>query len=60
AVDFTASALNGTLNVYTTDNLGTAFTLVQTEYVTVTPGADGTATVKVPVAQGNFIKAVVE
>jgi len=58
AVDFTASALNGTLNVYTTDNLGTAFTLAGS--FTVTPGENGTATVKVPVAQGNFIKAVVE
>jgi len=58
AVDFTASALNGTLNVYTTDDLGTAFTLAGS--FTVTPGENGTATVKVPVAQGNFIKAVVE
>ncbi len=56
AVDF--SDINGTLNVYTTDDLGTAFGLAGS--FNITPGANGTATVTVPLAEGSFIKATVE
>lgn len=56
AVDF--SDINGTLNVYTTDDLGTAFGLAGS--FNITPGANGTATVTVPLAGGSFIKATVE
>ncbi len=55
-VDF--GKLNGTLNIYTTSDLGTAFTLADS--FNVTAGVDGTATITVPLTEGDFIKATVE
>ncbi len=57
-VDMTAAALNGTLVVYTTDDLTTPFALIGTFAITVETASE--VTVTVPVGDGKFIKAVVQ
>lgn len=57
-VDF--EDLNGTLNIYTTSDLGTTFEPAGSFDVDVTAGENGTATITVPLTDGDFIKATVE
>lgn len=57
-VDMTAAALNGTLVIYTTDDLTTPFDEILSFDITVETAAE--VTITVPVGDGKFIKAVVQ
>jgi len=60
AVDLTADALNGTLNVYTTDDLAAGFPGTPSATQSIVLETAGAVTVEVDVSAGDFIKAVVE